>query len=285
MLKICSIIIFVLLYISNVSASQNILRIGISSIVSAETNLKMYNGLADYIKKKLNIDTTIIYKKNYKEMNELIYKNEVDISFICTGAYVSLTGDYEILVVPKVEGQIYYRSLILANKNSNINEIKDLKGKIFAFTDPLSNTGYIYPIYHFLKNNILDRSYFKKVYYTNSHDKSIFLVNKGVVDAAAVDNMIYEYIKKNNPKDVENIKIIHISEEFPNPPIIINPAYKKDKLEEVFLKMHLDPEGKKILENLHIDMFVKISKTEYEKIRKIKKIIDEHLKNAPNQIF
>lgn len=285
MLKLYSFIFFVVIIISNIHASQSVLRIGISSIVSAETNLKMYNGLADYLKKKLYIQTSVIYKKNYKEMNELILKKEVDLSFICTGAYVSLDGDFEILAVPQVEGQIYYRSLLIANKNADIKDIKDLKGKIFAFTDPLSNTGYIYPIYLFIKNNIMDRSFFKKVYYTNSHDKSIFLVNKGILDAAAVDNMIYEYIKKNNPKDVENIRIIHTSQQFPNPPIVINSNIKKDKIEEVFLNMHLDPGGKKILENLHIDKFVKISKSEYETTRKIKKITDEHLKNAPNQIF
>ncbi|MCX8084401.1 MAG: phosphate/phosphite/phosphonate ABC transporter substrate-binding protein [Calditerrivibrio sp.] len=268
----------------NVYASQHIIKIGVSSIVSAETNIKMYDGLAEYVAKRLNVPTEIVYRKSYKEMNDLISNGDVDLSFICTGAYINL-NNIEVLAVPQVEGKIYYKSLLIVNKKANINSLSDLKNKVFAFTDTLSNTGYLYPVYYFITNNILNRDYFKKVYYTNSHDKSIYLVNKGVVDAAAVDNMIYDYIKKNNPANVENINILHVSKEFPNPPVVVTNTIYRNKLEEILLNMHNDPEGRKILSNLHIDKFVKINKEEYNTVKNIKVLVDKHLKDAPNKIF
>ncbi|ADR18555.1 phosphate/phosphite/phosphonate ABC transporter substrate-binding protein [Calditerrivibrio nitroreducens] len=286
MVKIISTSIFVLMLFTTLLAETfHTIKIGVSSIVSAETNIKMYDGLAEYITKKTGTKSEIIYRKNYKDMNELITNKQVDLSFICTGAYVSIDNAIDILAVPQVNGKTYYKSLIIVNKTSNIHTISDLKNKIFAFTDPLSNTGYIYPVYLLLQNGITDRRYFKKVYYTNSHDKSIFLVNNGVVDAAAVDNMIFEYLSKISPKYVENINIIHSSMEFPNPPVVITNFSLKDKLKQIFLNMHNDPEGKAILKNLGIEKFVIVPKKEYDIIKNIKSFVDKNVKNTNNKIF
>jgi len=263
------------------------LKIGVSSIVSAETNLKMYEGLSEYLSKKLATPAEIIYRKNYKDMNELIQKKEVDIAFVCTGAFVSMNSTTtEIIVVPQVSQRITYNSIMITNKQSKITSIKDMKYKTLALTDPLSNTGYIYPVYYLIKNGIKNRSYFKKVYYTYSHDKSIYLVNKGVVDVAFVDHMVFDYIKKRSPKDVENIQILHKSPDFPNPPIVFSSNhYNKEQLDQIFLNMHRDPEGAKILRNLNIERFVKIDNKMYNEVIKIKQEVDKHLSNESSKIF
>lgn len=263
------------------------IRVGISSIVSAETNLKMYEGMINYLSMKLNKKVDFVYRKNYNDMNLLIEKGDVDIAFICTGAYVSLNDKYvDILVVPEVRGKTVYNSLLIVNKNLKIKDLSGLKGKTVAFTDPLSNSGYIYPVYYLITNGIKNRSYFKKVYYTYSHDKSILLVNKGVIDAAFVDNMIYEYMESKSKEDVKNIEIINISQDLPNPPVVFNKNFvDKEIIKKLLLNMHIDPEGRIILKKLNIDRFVNIEKKKYEIIIKMKKVVDEHLKNESAKIF
>ncbi|MEF3255519.1 MAG: phosphate/phosphite/phosphonate ABC transporter substrate-binding protein [Deferribacterales bacterium] len=282
------ILVFVSLYVGNLYASSSdAVKIGISSIVSAETNLSMYEGLAEYISKMLNKKTEVVYRKNYSDMNMLIENSKVDVAFVCTGAYSSLDEKkIDILVVPQVAGKTTYNSVLIVNKDSNITDLKSLRNKTIAFTDPLSNTGYIYPVYLLLNNNIRNRSYFKKVYYTYSHDKSIILVNKGVVDAAFVDIMIYEYLNSVTPQKTKNIKVIHISEDFPMPPVVVSYNYKdKERLRDIFLNMHKDEEGRKILKKINIDKFEVITKERYNIIKKMKMVLDEHFKNESSEIF
>ncbi|MCA1933777.1 MAG: phosphate/phosphite/phosphonate ABC transporter substrate-binding protein, partial [Calditerrivibrio sp.] len=236
---------------------------------------------------KLNKNLDFIYRKNYNDMNLLIEKGDVDIAFICTGAYVSLNDNYvDILAVPEVKGRTTYNSLFIVNKNLKIKDLGSLMGKTIAFTDPLSNSGYIYPIYYLITKGIKNRNYFKKVYYTYSHDKSIIMVNKGVVDAAFVDNMVYKYMAIKSKEDVKNIDIIDTSHDMPNPPVVVNKNFAdKDIVKKLFLNMHTDPEGKSILKELNIDRFVDIERKKYEIIIKMKKTVDEHLKNESAKIF
>jgi len=106
------------------------------------------------------------------------------------------------------------------------------------------------------------------------------------VDVAFVDHMVFEYIKKRSPKDVENIQILHKSPDFPNPPIVFSSNhYNKEQLEQIFLNMHSDPEGAKILRNLNIERFVKIDNKMYNEVIKIKQEVDKHLSNESSKIF
>jgi len=75
-----------------------------------------------------------------------------------------------------------------------------------------------------------------------------------------VDGLIFDYLAKNNPKLVENLRVIEKSEPFGMPPIVVpkglNPKLKK-QLQTVFLNLHHDPRGQQILSQLNIDRFIR----------------------------
>ncbi len=53
----------------------------------------------------------------------------------------------ELLVAPSVNGSPMYHSYVIVHNDSPIKAFPEFKGKVFAFTDPKSNTGKIYPTY------------------------------------------------------------------------------------------------------------------------------------------
>jgi phosphonate transport system substrate-binding protein len=114
--------------------------------------------------------------------------------------------------------------------------------------------------------------FFSNVYMSNAHDNSIELVRRGIVDAASVNSLIYEYTKSVYPEKVSNIKIIEKSEPFGMPPIVvsknINPALR-DSLYNILTNMNHDPEGNQILRGLMIDKYIQTSDDEYNSIRKM----------------
>ena len=158
------------------------------------------------------------------------------------------------------------------NKNSAINSISDLRGKTFAFVDPDSHTGAIVPIFVLSKMNETPKTFFKKYIYSGGHDISIELVANGLVDGAAVDHLIWEYMNEKNPEFTSKTRIIAKHGPYCMPPIVTNPdtdAELKEKLRSILLEMDKDEKGKEILGRIKIEKFVVVNDSCYSSIREM----------------
>ena len=98
-------------------------------------------------------------------------------------------------------------------------------------------------------------------------------VARELVDAATVDGHKWEYFQARNPIYSSRTRVIFKSDPFGSPPLVTSVAFPpqgKEQIRQVVLKMHLDPNGKEILEKLMIDRFVAPQEKWYEPIRKMK---------------
>lgn len=274
-------IILLLTILLNCSAvNAESLKFGIASIVSPGESFSLYTDLNNYIAKRLGTKVEPVIKRDYDEMNRMILNSEVDFASVCTGAmpYISSSG-IKVIAVPEVNGKHTYKSLIITNKKYGIKTVDDLKGKLFAFTDRLSNTGTLYPTYMIINRfQQPPEKIFKKVFYTKSHDKSIYLVNKGVVQAAAVDSIIYNNIKGRHKEEVKNISILLSSPDMIAPPFVASSNLSNEnfiKIRNILLNMDKDKDGKVILKNLGIDRFIKADLSDFESVLRMKETVDK----------
>ncbi|AFH50525.1 ABC-type phosphonate transport system periplasmic component [Ignavibacterium album JCM 16511] len=238
-----------------------VIYVAVSTMISPLETFNLYKDVMDYISKKLNVNIEFKQRKTYREVNELLAENKLDFAFICTGAYLEAMDKIpiEILVVPVVNGKPYYQAYILVNEDSNINSFDELRDKSFAFTDPLSNTGYSYVVNILKERRTTPEKFFSKTIFTYAHDYSIQAVKRKLVDGATVDGLVYEYLKHFQPEKIEGVKIIHKSKDFGIPPFVVQKILDKnlkEKLRKVMLEMHLDTEGKKLLNKIMIDKFI-----------------------------
>lgn len=250
------------------------LHIAIAPVISSTENFKVYNDLIEYIGKKLRRPAVFMQGSNYAEINNLVRYRHCEVAFVCDYAYIEGKKDFgmEILAVPQVNGKTTYQSYIIVPNNSIVKSFWDLKGKKFAFTDPLSSTGYLYPIYLLKQKRKTPETFFSKTVFTYGHDNSIKAVSQGLVDGAAVDSLVYDFMVANKKTYRVNAKIVHKSHFLASPPVVINPKIDtetRSMLKNVFLSMHEDKEGKLILNKLMIDRFVEQNDKAYDSIRKM----------------
>jgi len=252
--------------------SQMPLAAAVSALISPQENFFFYNRIFEYVSEK--IGRKIIYKqrKTYREVNDLLSRQELDFAFICAGAYVEAKKEFDaqILAVPQIGQKTEYYGYIIVRKTSNLSEFENLKDHSFAFTDPLSNTGYIYPTYLVKVLHQTSEKFFSRVIFTYAHDYSIQAVAGGIVDAAGVNSLIFDYIQKIHPEKTAALKIIKKSMPFGMPPVVINPKINpnlKNRLKKIFLEMGDDAEGRAILVPLGIERFVPGNDGEYGFIR------------------
>ncbi|MDP3314164.1 phosphate/phosphite/phosphonate ABC transporter substrate-binding protein [Lutibacter sp.] len=249
------------------------LKVAVSAIITPRETLNYYKDLLNYITKELNYEIEFKQRKTYEEVNELLFKNEVDLAFICSGAYVieKDKNNIELLVVPISNGKPFYQAYIIVHESSKITSFEELKGKSFTYTDPMSNTGKLYALKRIKDLGQNEDAYFKSTMYSNAHDNSMQLVAKKIVEGATIDGLIYDYAAKYYPEKVKGIKIIEKSENFGIPPIVVPTeldAITKQKLKKIFLEIHQDSVGKKILDKLMIDRFEEGKDENYNSIRK-----------------
>jgi len=256
------------------------LEIAVGAMISPEQTINAYQALMDYISIKLNRPVLMKQRKTYQETNELLGAGRLDAAIICSGAYVIARRQYgiELLAMPVINGTPTYRSYIIVQRDSPIQSIEELKGKSFAFTDPLSNTGYLFPFYYLISKGFRAESFFSKTLFTYSHDNSIEAVAEGVVDGAAVDHLIYDYMKTIEPRMISKTRVIHKSPPFGSPPIVvprgIDPGLK-NSLRGVFLNLDSDPRGKEILKGMGVDRFIAGDDSYYNEIRRMLKAVEE----------
>ena len=250
------------------------LKVAVAAMISPKDTFAYYRQLLDYIGHQLDRDVQFIQRKTYAEINELLGKGQIDLAFICSGPYVVGKEKYgfELLATPEVQKSHFYQSYLIVNKTSSFQNFEDLRGKVFAFTDPDSNTGKLVPTYWLSQMGERPETFFSKTIYTYSHDNSILAVAKSLVDGAAIDSLIWEYYHQKNPIFTSKTRIIRKSEPYGIPPIVASRFLAPDlidRIRRVLISMHNVPGGQKILNELMIDRFTPTQDAWYDSIRKI----------------
>jgi len=258
--------------------SQEKIVLGLTGTVFKD-DLKNFMDWEKYLEKQNNFDVKILFSKTYTEMNSLIKEGKVDVAYVCNSSYTKLhkekTG--KLLAIPIVKGSDKYYSYIITKKSLKAESILDLKDKIFAFTDPDSNSGTIAPKYFLLNKGYDVKTFFKSDVYTYEHGESIKAVIDGFVDGASVDSIVYSRFGEKYKDAIKKVKIIQILGPFTNSPIVVRsnlPQKQFNALQKSFSTMHLDSYGKTILEKLSLDRFDIPSSQDFTNVAKMVEVIE-----------
>src|SRR5688572_18469884 len=272
-------IILCLLGCGDSGKSAKVLRVGFVPAEDAQQVMQNAQPIVDILQKKLAMEIQPFVATDYTGVVEALRVNKLDIAFLTPASYVLAKNEANVKVVLKSErkGVPYYYAAIIVRADSGINNIEDLRGKSFAFGDPLSTTGNVIPRQMFKARGIDPVRDFKQVLYSGGHDATVLAVLNGKVDAGATyanspdssDTAWMRYLK--NSEDVGKIRAIAFSEPIPADNLVIS-AYLDDglakKIEATFIDLSRDPEGKKMLRELYqIDGFVPATDKDYDSVR------------------
>ena len=235
-------------------------KVAIAAILSPRGTVDSYQPLLDYLEKRLDTPVQLVQRRTYGEINDLIARNAVDMAFICTGAFYEGVRKQKmaLLAVPQINGKLTYNALIIVPSDSSVQKFEELRNRVFAFTDPLSNTGYQYPLGLLAAENRKAEKFFHRTIFTYSHDYSIEAVAEGVADGASVDSLVYAYAVKRDPSIAEKTRIILRSGDFGMPPVVTSvqaPQEQIRKIRRILLSMDGNKDGIAVLQQLGIDRF------------------------------
>jgi phosphonate transport system substrate-binding protein len=252
------------------------LRFSVAAMLSPQGSFKAYSQLFELMAKRLGMEVEFVQRKSYREVNDLLVAGQVDAALVCTGGFVELgraaPGKVELLAVPVVGGTTTYNAYVIVPAASPAHSLADLAGKRFAYTDELSLTGRAYAIYWLRQHKADPAKFFGGVQFTQSHDRSIEAVARGLVDGATVDSLIYEEMLRARPELGKAVRRIDTSSPFGAPPVVASttvPAARRTAIRDALLALDRDPEGRKALAAIGFDAFVAVPKEHYDGARKV----------------
>lgn len=258
--------------------SPGTIRVAVGGMITPKEGFTYYREFLDFIGQELGQPVEYVDAPSYEEINKLLESRDIDAAIVCSGPYVDGHSKFglELLAAPKAYGGTVYYSYIIVPKESKAKNLDDLKGTSFAFTDPLSNTGKLVPEYLIARKGESSKTFFSKTVFSGSHDKSILAVADNLVDGAAVDSLIWDYLNKTKPQITGKTRILLKSEPYAIPPFVVHPAMDpvlKEKLRTVLLNAHTKPKGKELLDKMMTEQYVPIADSAYDSIRAMKKWI------------
>jgi phosphonate transport system substrate-binding protein len=256
------------------------LRVAVAAIISPQGTVDSYTELLDYLESRLGRPVELVQRRTYGEVNDLLASGDVDLAFVCTSAYIAGARDFgmQLLVAPRVTGRTVYHSLLIVPAESTAREMADLRGRVFAFTDPISTTGRNYPLFLVHEMGETEGSFFERTFYTYSHDDAIRAVAQGVADGAAVDNLVYEFAVAREPELGERTRVIHTSPPFGMPPVVTGPHTRPQlaaELQALLLEMDGNPEGRAALASAGFDGFGLVGDASYDTVRSLAALVNE----------
>ncbi|MEJ9149810.1 phosphate/phosphite/phosphonate ABC transporter substrate-binding protein [Bacillus smithii] len=243
------------------------LTIGFVPSQNAETLEARAKPLADLLSKKLSIPVKVTVTTDYNAVVQALKSKQLDLGFLPPTDYVIAhkQGAADVLLQAQRYGVIpengkntnelvdYYYAIMLVKKDSNIKDVKDLKGKKVAWQSPTSSAGYVWPAIY-MKEHGIDAQKDVTGIQVQGHDKAISALMNGDVDAAAVFLDARNIVAKEYPDIWDQTRILFKTEKIPNDTISVRPDMSvkwKKKISDAFVAIGKDPEGQKIILNIY----------------------------------
>lgn len=253
-------------------AVERPIRIGITPVFLTELTSVLRDWQV-YLENKIGRSVVFIQRDSYREIVNELLSSRLDFAWICGYPYISNQHQLRLVALPNYQGKPLYQSyFIVPNRDISTRSIVDLKRRIFAYTDPDSNSGFLIPRYLLLKAGYDPDTFFRKTFFSSGHRNAIEAVSAGLANGACVDGYVWDSLSRFRPEINEQTRLVSKSSSYGFPPIVAGPSASTNlflMFQNIIKSMNNDPMALPILDRLNIDGFSEGHPSDFESIEKI----------------
>eukprot|EP00752_Nemacystus_decipiens_P013230 g11719.t1 len=174
------------------AAAQGIeeFRIGILGGENANDRLRSNECVRAKTEDLLGVDTKLFAPADYNGVIEGLLGGTIDLAWLGASGYAAVYLENPdavepVLVKINTDGSYGYHSIGFARAESGVTSLEDMEGKVFAFGDPNSTSGYLIPSVEIpeLGYSMEPGDYFGDVVFAGGHEQTIVGVYNGDYDA------------------------------------------------------------------------------------------------------
>lgn len=195
--------------------NDKVLKIGILSFEDKQDTLKKWKPLGVYLNESLPEYKFEIMPLFFEEIEENVSNENLDFILTNPSHYIELKTKYEIsgaittlIEETTYESQYKFGGVIFVKSDSNIEDIKDLKGKKISAVSKNSLGGYQAQAYEIYKNGI-DIETIEFVFTGMPHSNTVSAVINGDCEAGFARTGVIESMVSSGKLNLKDIKVIN----------------------------------------------------------------------------
>ncbi|NMH73135.1 phosphate/phosphite/phosphonate ABC transporter substrate-binding protein [Bacillus sp. RO2] len=242
--------------------------------------------LADRLGEELGIEVEGRVMTDYTALIEAMGSNEVHVGFIPAFGYVLANEQYgaEVILKSIRYGSGTYKAQYIVRADSSIESFADLEGKIWAYPDAASTSGFLFPASQLMDEfdiasaQDLQTNFFSDTVQSGAHDTAAIAVYEGDADVATTFEDVRTGLEEEYPDIMEKTKVIGYTDEIPNDTISVTKELDDElvqKIKDTFLSFNEDKDMIEIMNEVYswdeiseaTDEEYKIVKETYEKFK------------------
>ncbi|GAA6731456.1 MULTISPECIES: PhnD/SsuA/transferrin family substrate-binding protein [Thermus] len=229
---------------------------GMRSPEEAEPYREFLGGLEELLGEKVEV----FGRRTYREVLEVLRQGEAELGFLCTLAAGLGVEEGFVQVLLAADTVVPYQSLVVVREDAPYQSLAELRGRPFAFTDPLSNTGHAWPR---LLARDLGEDFFARAFFTYGHDRALWAVRERLAEGAAVDRVVYATL------GIQGLRVLAMGPADPPPPVVVPkdlPERERERLMRALLALAARPESTRVLRALGLRGFRKAEDAPYRSV-------------------
>jgi phosphate/phosphite/phosphonate ABC transporter binding protein len=245
-------VLFLATLFASYAGARN-LRFGFTPVLGKAEERAEFEPLTEYLSLAIGQKVTLYVATNYGELRTQMEAGEVDVGSFSPFAYVDAAkgGQIRIIAQSIIDGAATYRGIIVARKDSGLAGISSLKGKRFAYVDPKSASGYVYPRSMLIEMGFDPDHYFGTVYFAGDHNAVVADVLGGRADAGAIYDGALKVAKANGAPTGE-LAVLASTDPIPHDAIVVRVGLDSalvKKILDALVNMDKCAAGRQVLAN------------------------------------
>jgi phosphonate transport system substrate-binding protein len=254
-------------------AAPDRLRFG-TYLASNEATITLYEVVTEEVGRRLGVPTELVVETSYESCE----KDQNEVCFVCSLPYVTFERRGLDLAVPVaapvIEGDRYggrpiYFSDVIVHRDSPFESFLDLRGRSWAYNEPLSHSGYGITRYHLVTLGQID-GFFGQVVEAGFHREAIRMVAGREVDGSAIDSQVLAIELRDHPDLAEQVRVVEALGPSTIQPVAVSrrvPEDLREAIRGVLVTMAEDRAVHDRLSVAFVDRFVPVDAGSYDDIR------------------
>jgi phosphonate transport system substrate-binding protein len=245
------------------------LRFGYPAIEDPTVTLGKYQKLLDAMAEVISVPVFLVQGDSYSEIVKGFERGAMDIGILNAFSYVEIGSRAHLAPLARRvrAGRDTYQSYLVAREGAGITGYADLRGKVMAFPDARSTTGYLLPRLMLRRHRLDLPRDVSRVLFVGKHDSTALAVANGTADAGALASYIYEEL---GPAIQAKLVILDRSEAIPFGPVVARADLGDALLGRIrtfFVTLDRTPRGQELLREAGLSGFTAAVDTDYAPIR------------------
>jgi phosphonate transport system substrate-binding protein len=252
--------------------AQGKLRIGLTAVILADQSAFLARW-AEYLSIRLDARATFAARDQYQAVHEMLNNGQIDAAWTCGYPFVRFQSQLQLLAVPLYQGRPLYQSYLIRPLGGEVTVRgwRDLPGKVFAYSDPLSNSGWLVAQGEFAAAGIAQRD-LKRTFFAHGHRNVADAVASRLADAGSIDGYVWETMRLQGMAGALQTEVVWKSRLHGFPPLVAASSTAPAQLEPLrnsLIAMQNDEIGRALLKGLNLDGFIAGDPSIFDSIRQL----------------